>query len=1001
MRRNNGGASSDWGSAPHILEIRVHGVSNTPPHRMLGLDADEVVRAAGDDDGSFWVPEPEVLAQLRASPDVAADDFRLPPPGVRREAYSWGALARLSTVPFLSSTSGLLSGLVRTFWVLIIPFGLVNAAYWARRLDTGAPPDPGGTAASGPPCDRSLSGGLVRLFGWALTMLWTSTALTVTVGTVAARCYVHSAGADVVYVCAALPAQMEALARWSPGARTAALAAVALVAVVGVGLVGLTGAVRFDRRVSASHGLDLAAHGGVPPGGAPSWPFLSRTGLWSHAVNGWAGWAYHVASGMALVGLAVTVQLLTWGDTSAWPVVVPTIGFGLVVVLAAVRISTLRVEARDAGTAWSRGLAWVVLALAAALLVGVLVPLRDNRTMNARTEPWTLALTTWAVPALIGLLAVLVVGALALRTVLSAWWPALVAGVVACTALALATGAAWPWWIGLALLAGYAVAALRAPAPRRADGSLPGRRWRAFEGWGGAGPAVFLSLAAGFALVLSGAVATGTVAWLEAAAAPERTPDCSSAVAEQCAADVDPLRDPVWITPPVADPGAADAGGAGAGTGSPADWSLPLPRGYDGFSFTSLAAVLALLVPVLAVAGRHLVLRRRPLPVGPPGEAIDDPWHGWTQGTRRLAAIAHRAEPLVAILATALWLATVAGLAIVPFDATADRTAGSVSQLNQLGLTLPVGWHTATRAVVVAALGLLVASVVLGGSGKARSRPWGLLWDLTCFLPRVAHPFAAPSYAERAVPELRGRIDDWLGVTEQGAMPGGADDATEARARDAARPAPDDRGDRRVIVAAHSLGAVVSVAMLLARQLADGTVQDPERIALLTFGTQLRAYFGRFFPELFGPEVLGTDPCRRARLWSTDPWAGEREPHPATESRPRSVVGFLSAPTLEPWPDGPRWRSLWRRTDYLGFPVDAYLPGRDAGARDIDHRSSEVDPTTYLFTVATHGGDFHTPQYRRELLELVRRLDPPGGGTPLRRGPAPGVDQPPPAEFTR
>lgn len=998
MDADDGSAPSGEDEGPAILEIRVHGVSNTPPHAMLGLDADEVVRAAGDDAGSFWVPRPDVLAQLRDSPDVAADDFRLPPPGVRREAYSWGALARLSTVPFLSSASGLLSGLVRAFWVLIIPFGLVNAAYWARRLDAG-PPRPGDSVTATPPPDRSLSGGLVRLFGWALTMLWTSTALTVTVGTVAARCYVRQGGADVVYVCAALPAQMEALARWSPGARTAALAAVALVAVLGVGLVGLTGAVRFDRRVSASHGRDLAAHGGVPPEKTPSWPFLTRTGLWSHAVNGWAGWAYHVASGTALVGLAVCVQLLTWGDASPWPAVVPTIVFGAVVVISAARITTLRVEATGARVAGSRRSAWAVLALAGVSLVAVLLTLRTNETMNAHTGPWTLVVTAWAVPVLIGGLAVLVVGALALRTVLSAWWPALVAGVAGCAALALGTGAVWLWGLALALLAGYAAAAMRAPASGRGDDPLRGSGWRAFEGWAGTGPAVFLSLAAGFALVLSGAVVTGAVAWLDSAAAPERTPACTPAVAEQCAADADPLRDPVPITPPAGGPAAGQGDGEGdgegdAGPGAPVDWSLPLPRGYDGFSFTSLGAVLALLASVVAVALQHLVLRRRPLPVGPPGKAAEDPWHGSTQGSRRMAALAHRAEPMVAILAIALWVATVLGLAIVPFDETAAGASAGVDQLTQVGLTLPEGWHTAARAVVVAAFGLLVASVVLGGSGHARSRPWGLLWDLTCFLPRVAHPFAAPSYAERAVPELRGRIDEWLGLTDRGAPIADADE----EGPDAARPSPPDRSRRRVVVAAHSLGAVVSVATLLARQLADGSVRDPERIALLTFGTQLRVYFGRFFPELFGPEVLGTDPCRRARLWSADPWVGELVSRPATTSAPRSVVGFLSAPTLEPWPSGPRWRSLWRRTDYLGFPVDACVRSEPATERDIDHRSSEVDPTTYLFTVGTHGGDFRTPQYRRQLLALIGRLESPEDGAARDRAPEAG---PPPSGYAR
>ncbi|HMO11079.1 MAG TPA: hypothetical protein PKB06_06170, partial [Actinotalea sp.] len=511
---------------------------------------------------------------------------------------------------------------------------------------------------------------------------------------------------------------------------------------------------------------------------------------------------------------------------------------------------------------------------------------------------------------------------------------------------------------------GYAAIALAAPAPRRADGA-PRVRWRAYEGWAGCGPAVFLSLAAGFALVLSGAVVTGAVGWLTAAAAPERARDCSPAVLEQCAADTDPLRDPIPVGPT-----GAPSGADGSARSDPADVSLPLPRGYDGFAFASLGAVVALLVTVLVAALTHLVLRRRPIPIGPPGVEEPDPWSDRVQGTRRLAALAHRAEPLVAVLAVALWLAVVAGLAVAPFDQEDAHVAGAL-------IALPPGWESASRAVVVTAFGLLVASVVLGGSNAALSRPWGLLWDLTCFLPRVAHPFAAPSYAERAVPELRGRIDDWLGVTPSD--PGAP----------SAGPAP----GRSVVLAAHSLGAVVSVATLLARQLADGTVEAPQRIALLTFGTQLRAYFGRFFPELFGPEVLGTDPVRRARLWSDDPWSGELGQRQETTSKPRSVVGFLSGADLAPTTDGPRWRSLWRRTDYLGFPVDAYLRGDHAGRRDVDHRESEVDATSYLFAVDTHGGDVRTPEYRDRLLELAQRLghDPSAGGggqAPDRAGPA-------------
>ena len=89
---------------------------------------------------------------VAAAPRRAADP-RLVPRGVRREAYSWGAMARFSTVPGLGSASGLVAGLVRVAWVVIVPFGLANVAYWARDAD-----EPRGRRSS-------ASGGLVRCSG--------------------------------------------------------------------------------------------------------------------------------------------------------------------------------------------------------------------------------------------------------------------------------------------------------------------------------------------------------------------------------------------------------------------------------------------------------------------------------------------------------------------------------------------------------------------------------------------------------------------------------------------------------------------------------------------------------------------------------------------------------------------------------------------------------------------------------------------------------------------
>ncbi len=97
------------------------------------------------------------------------------------------------------------------------------------------------------------------------------------------------------------------------------------------------------------------------------------------------------------------------------------------------------------------------------------------------------------------------------------------------------------------------------------------------------------------------------------------------------------------------------------------------------------------------------------------------------------------------------------------------------------------------------AAGLLFASVVLAGSKKSLTRPWGLLWDLMCFLPRAAHPFAPPCYAERAVPSC-----------------GPASTAGSAVSTWTRRTAPRCR-HAPSILSAHSLGAVLAVGALLSR----------------------------------------------------------------------------------------------------------------------------------------------------------------------------------------
>lgn len=178
-----------------------------------------------------------------------------------------------------------------------------------------------------------------------------------------------------------------------------------------------------------------------------------------------------------------------------------------------------------------------------------------------------------------------------------------------------------------------------------------------------------------------------------------------------------------------------------------------------------------------------------------------------------------------------------------------------------------------------------------------------------------------------------------------------------------------------------------------------------DRVALLTYGVQLRAYFGRFFPEVFGPQVLGAPGTLRPHLVSRDPWAAQvrdewgiptrrqwRRSHtartetPAAPKESRQGLRTPVHPTLVEVLGGdlaagkpPRWRNLWRRTDYLGFPAAGY---KSAGNL-IDHGASERAPREYVWMIARHNDYLGTLQYDQAVDDLFRAWK--------ARGPSPRV----------
>jgi len=329
---------------------------------------------------------------------------------------------------------------------------------------------------------------------------------------------------------------------------------------------------------------------------------------------------------------------------------------------------------------------------------------------------------------------------------------------------------------------------------------------------------------------------------------------------------------------------------------------------------------------------------------------------------RRLAALAHRGEQLLA------WLAILTAVTLLLLAMPIVTLALADWQYWALFKSI-AGWALGLFALAI------VAAVVANAVTSAE-RPLGLIWDIICYFPRAAHPFTPPCYAERTVPEIEERLEDWF------------------RGHNA--------HERSAILSAHSMGApiVVAVAFSVA---ANGAALDHddtvpiERIALLTYGVQLRAYFGRFFPAVFGPQVLGTQGTYAPSLFRRDPWDAEvkREwqippkrakaadvpgggsPENGTTSSVADVRPAGTATTLVEILGGdlaagrpPRWRSLWRRTDYLGFPVESYR----SEDNPVDRGASERASRPYLWTVARHNDYMPTLQYLEARNELLRQL---------------------------
>lgn len=1017
---------------PEILEIRVHGVANTPPAVMLEVDPDKVKRPHGDELGSFWIRD---LNQQDCDDHIA-----------RVEAYSWGEMARTGA----SALAVIGQAFVHIGWLFILPFGLCNTAYWMRPIPSqlddakreesrnarlakrGKPP------AVEPRVDASdWRGGpgaaTIRIFGLVLTLIYITAFMAIAVDLVAVQCFTGK------QVCATLPTFLDGLRDIDRGARAAIFSLLPIAAMLVIYLIARRGRVTWEPSINAFAKEYLAgekpakeqaapkasvagreaiiapATTGSPTGTAEEpigRPILATRGFWTSARTGPTSERLHFAAALALVLL-----LLSWDaafsslsqcledDPTADPTVVvgypgcvadawgsgaPAQRVGLVAVGVAVALllwATISVAvATDSRNASSdkrkRAHAAFCLSVAATVYVGYVLfallapywlsPPAVDDPLSAR---FVGLIATPTVLLVIGLGLTFLMLAIGTQANLRRSIPLMLLLGVAYLVSVLFTSILW--WAFFVVMGIVLILHFVSPGWPRQQG-----RWYdlSFVGWRGLGVIVAMLAALLVAMIISSLLVLGLERWLDPGPVPAAT---------------DGLRDYSTVLAPEV---------------------LTEPAAYGRYAVVLSGVVVVLLLLVVAVLAKLLTrLPRFTVPELIPKETEDHedsnrggvitPTAGYADLepngedrhvrqmaiARRTAAMLHRGEPLLG------WITVLAAIGFL----TLASPTGYRWVVESIPLDTRIGIREAAINVLAATAVAAVALVVTHASTK-NERPLGVFWDVICFFPRAGHPFAPPCYAERAVPELTKRIAAWLEYADLK----GKVDATGK---------PLEEKPRAVVIAAHSMGSVVAAASIFA--LTDNTAQENtravEKLALLSYGTQLRAFFSRFFPDVLGPLDLGIRPTRGPSLFMRDPWTRQIRAEWSTleaeeiadgeargdladgEARTEPSRGFIRtdyhavryealsrreeseterAYTLFELLGAtgharPRWISLWRRTDFLGFPVWSH----NGEANPLDRGASEYVPNAYTRRVVAH--DYlGTAQYLRARQDLATML---------------------------
>lgn len=942
--------SAEDPSEPKVLELRVHGVNNTTPAALLDLPLESIELAAGDTLGSFWQP---TAATLKAQHDGTYSSTRgRVPDGVIREAYSWGGMVR--TTPNVGGPGGagkIVAVIARIFYAAILPLSIANAVQWTRRLSLV----PSGTAAyaawrktpEGKNSRRTASA--ARFFSLVLTLLFTTTVVALALDIGAAQCAAEAP------LCGPLQSVFSIFEDWSSGRRLALFALVPIAAVILLWIVSAVSQVRYD--VLPGMEGNTITDADEPESRA----VLSQTGFWSNRLTRYLA-RTHLSAAISLTMLFVGLQTsFGWASTCGDSA------------------DDCVVDGWPSWTFWA-AIAIVVAGAAGLLASAVLVMTLPTMTIQTEEQVESQAPNLWSQRLLvissiafaIVLFALAVLPTPEIDVAMRLFGAGVAPLILAIVGAALAVSGFW--W---------------RPAKHRTSGTA----------WSGRGPGVFMTLALTVALGASAIIVVTAGDVLNGAQGPaalirtvepevDLDPTDSEAVeGEESVAGEDAPEGSVsieWTD--------QDTGVSGSTTvGAPSIVSgLEISRSYVAMGVLIVAGLLVAVGTILirafktkrSLENRATLWRTAPTSeppqrggAKPPAVAteISVPQGGVLPPSpvslfrritdkRTTAARLHLMEPSVWVAAVTSVIALLIGIGWV---------CGSYIAQTDLWFGADGFWQDVVVRILdlgmlsLAGIGLLLVGVLAAGATSGGTRPLGIVWDIVCYLPRTGHPFGPPCYAERAVPEIAGRMHRWLRK----------DDAN------------------RVILSAHSMGAVLAVSALGLLASSTETRERMPRVSLLTFGVQLRPFFGRLLPELLGPDVVGTHSSLPPRFADPDPWNADLE---AEKVKPRTaldptVPGAGAAPATRPpigrltgillprdAEDRPtielRWISLWRLTDYLGYPAFSTAPSGADWQNHVDRYASELDLSGYMVEVGTHGEYYRVAEYTEAVEQLRDEL---------------------------